>query len=108
VITDVALLPSLVAVIVELPALTAVTRPSGETIAIVESDVTHSKRRRNSPPEASLAVADSCTVDAELKVAVSDEIATEAIEGGAGGPVGLSLPTHEPMTQPAASDPTKP
>jgi hypothetical protein len=108
VITDVAIFPSLVAVIVALPAPTAVTKPSGETEAIVESDVLQSNRRRSRSPEASLAVAESCMVAAELKVDVSDEITTEAIGRGKGGPVTLSLPTHEPMMQPAASDPMKP
>jgi hypothetical protein len=107
VITDVALFPSLVAVIVELPDPTAVTRPSGETMAIAASEVPHSKRRRIRSPEASLAVAVSCTVAVELKVTVSDEIATEAMGRDAGGPVTLSPPTHEPMKQPAASDPMK-
>jgi hypothetical protein len=105
IITATALFPSLVAVIVAFPIPTAATTPELETVALEESDVDHKKGRRSCWPDASWAVAVSWTVAVGAKVAVSTEMMTVAVGGG--GPITLSLPAQERMSQPRASDQMK-
>lgn len=92
--------------IVALPGATAATTPEDETVALEESDVVHKKERCSSWPDASLAVAVSWTVAVGTNLAVSTEIMMVSVVGG-GGPITLSLPAQERMSQPRASDQMK-
>jgi len=104
VIVAVALFPSTAAIIVVTPAATPTTIPEDETVTFATSELVQEKLRCNASPEALLAVAESWTVAAGTKVAVSVERATVATVGGGGGPT-TSPPPHEPISQPRVIDP---
>ena len=78
------LFPSLVAVIVVLPAATAVTTPCADTVATAVFELDHvTARPFNTLPTASLSVAVSCVVcptDIESGLGVTVTVATAACE----------------------------
>ena len=98
VIAAVALLPSAVAVIVAVPRPTPTTVPEFETVAFAGSEVLHEKVRSRAEPEAVFAVAESWTVAAGTRVAVSREIVTDATVGAGGSTTFLPSP-HDPTSQ---------
>src|SRR5207245_1360139 len=95
VIDDVPLLPSLVAVIVAEPGVTAVTRPLPFTVA---TDVLlldqETARPESAAPFAACGVAVSWTVSPAWTVAVAGVTSTDAT--AAGGPIGVVARSHAP------------
>jgi hypothetical protein len=79
--------------------------PEDETVALVRSELVQEKVRGSASPEAVLAVAENWIVAAGTRVAVSEEIVTDAVVGG-GGPTMLSPPPpQEPISQLRVIDP---
>src|SRR5258707_4330599 len=98
VILAVARFPSAVAVIVAVPTSTPTTNPELETAALDGSDVVQEKARCNTSPEAFFASAESCSVPAGTRVAVSCETVTKPVLGAGGGATTPS-PPQDPISQ---------
>jgi hypothetical protein len=99
------LFPSLVAVIVALPAATPVTTPDDETVAIAGDDDDHVMARPASvSPLAPLAVAASVAFSPMPTLTVAGETVTLATGAGPDGPP-LS-PPHAPTHSRSQSDRT--
>ena len=99
--------PSLVAVIVAVPAATPVTRPAPETVATWALSVVQvTVRPLSGWPAASLGVAVSCTVLPAATVAVAGATSTEATGAGAAVTVTCEVPLFPSLVAVTVAAPT--
>ena len=104
--------PSLVAVIVAVPAATAVTRPLELTVALVRSDVVHViVRLARISLFAPSVVAVNCRVSPANRDGVEGDTDTEVTGGGAvtgaGGPALVSERAHETIASTGRASPAR-